>query len=54
MLQIPTGGGKTLIASTVAAGLNAVGRRVLFVVPAIELIDQTVRKFYEAGIYDIG
>ena len=54
MLQIPTGGGKTLIASTIAAGLNAVGHRVLFVVPAIELVDQTVMKFWQAGIHDIG
>jgi DNA repair protein RadD len=54
MLQIATGGGKTLVASTIAAGLNAVGLRVLFVVPAIELVDQTVMKFWDAGIHDVG
>jgi Type III restriction enzyme, res subunit len=42
----PGGGGKTLIASAIASGFRALGLRVLFVVPAIELVDQTLEKFY--------
>jgi primosomal protein N' len=41
MLQLPTGGGKTRIASTIIRGVCEIGRPVLFVVPAIELVDLT-------------
>jgi DNA repair protein RadD len=50
MLMLPTGGGKTLIASS----MTARRRRVLFVVPRLELVGQTYEKFQEAGIYDVG
>ena len=50
MLMLPTGGGKTLIAST----MTARRRRVLFVVPRLELVGQTYEKFQQAGIYDVG
>jgi DNA repair protein RadD len=54
MVQSPTGGGKTMIATTITVGLSSIGRPVLFVVPAIELVDQTVEKFWNVGIRDIG
>jgi superfamily II DNA or RNA helicase len=54
MLQLPTGGGKTRIASTIIRGVCEVGRPVLFVVPAIELVDQTLAKFFAEGIHDVG
>jgi superfamily II DNA or RNA helicase len=54
MLQAATGAGKTRIASAITAALRAQGRRVIFVVPAIELVDQTLEKFFREGIYDVG
>jgi DNA repair protein RadD len=54
IVQLATGGGKTLIASAIAVGFRAVGLRVLFVVPAVELVDQTLEKFYREGLHDIG
>jgi superfamily II DNA or RNA helicase len=54
MLQAATGAGKTRIASAITAAFRAQSRRVLFVVPAIELVDQTLEKFYREGICDIG
>src|SRR6266851_3933860 len=54
MLQAATGAGKTLIASAITTECRTQDRRVLFVVPAIELVDQTVEKFYREGICDVG
>jgi superfamily II DNA or RNA helicase len=54
MVLAPTGAGKTLIASGIAGAYLAQGRRVLFVVPAIELVDQTLEKFFREGIRDVG
>jgi DNA repair protein RadD len=54
MLDVPTGGGKTRIASTMTAWFSAQNRRVLFVVPAVELVDQTLEKFFREGIRDAG
>lgn len=54
LLQLPTGAGKTVIAGAIVKGARAKGKRVLFVVPAISLIDQTVRSFWAEGITDIG
>ena len=45
MLMLPTGGGKTLIASTMTAGR----RRVLFVVPRLELVTQPTRSSSKPG-----
>ena len=50
MLMLPTGGGKTLVAST----MTATRQRVLFVVPRLELITQTWEKFHQAGIHEVG
>jgi DNA repair protein RadD len=54
MLMLPTGGGKTLVAEHITAGALAKGKRVAFVVPALSLIDQTVRAFEAEGIHAIG
>lgn len=54
MLAMPTGAGKTLLSAHIVAGALAKGNRVTFVVPAIELIDQTVQAFWNEGIRDVG
>lgn len=54
LLFLPTGAGKTRCAGEIVKGARAKGKRVLFVVPAISLIDQTVRSFWAEGITDIG
>lgn len=54
MIQLPTGAGKTVIAGAIVKGALAKGNRVLFVVPALSLIDQTVRSFWVEGIRDVG
>ena len=54
MLQLPTGAGKTRIAAEIVKGARLKGNTVAFTVPAIELIDQTVRSFGEQGILDVG
>lgn len=54
VLQIPTGGGKTRIAGEIIRMARAKGTRVMFVVPAISLVDQTVESFQRDGIDDIG
>lgn len=54
MVQAPTGFGKTVLAGAIAKGALAKGNRVIFCVPAISLIDQTVKSFAREGIYDVG
>lgn len=54
MLQLPTGAGKTFIAARIIESARAKGHRVIFLVDAISLIDQTVQRFYEAGIHEVG
>ncbi len=54
MLQMSTGAGKTRLASTVAKGMTAIDKPVLFTVPAIELVDQTIERFWAEGVRDIG
>jgi DNA repair protein RadD len=54
LLQAATGSGKTRIASTIATRARAQCRRVLFVVPAVELVDQTVERFFRGGLDDVG
>lgn len=54
MLTVPTGGGKTLTASSVIVGALAKGKRSLFVAHRLELIDQTVRAFHRLGITSVG
>lgn len=54
MLQAPTGAGKTVLAASIIESALSKGRRVIFTVPAISLVDQTVREFYAEGIRDVG
>lgn len=54
MVQAPTGAGKTVVAGAIVKGARLKAKRVLFVVPAIALIDQTVRSFFAEGIRDVG
>ena len=54
LLQAPTGAGKTVIASSIIRSALGRGKRIVFTVPALELVDQTVRAFAAEGITDIG
>jgi len=54
MLQLPTAAGKTFIAAEVIKSALAKGSRVIFCVPAISLIDQSIEAFRNAGITGIG
>ncbi len=54
VLQLPTGAGKTVIAAEIISSARTKGRKVIFVVPAKALIDQTVQRFCDHGIRDIG
>ena len=47
-VQVPTGGGKTVIAAEIVRRLAS--RRVLYVVPSNEIFDQTCEKLEAAGI----
>jgi superfamily II DNA or RNA helicase len=52
--QAVTGFGKTIVAATMAKGVLDRGNRVIFAVPALSLIDQTMTKFRAEGINEIG
>lgn len=54
MLQLPTGAGKTVIAAAIIRMAREKGKRVVFIVDAISLIDQTVQAFYAQGLHGIG
>lgn len=54
MLQLPTGAGKTETAVKIIQRALAKGKRVVFVVPAIELIDQTVARLAKYGVTCVG
>lgn len=54
VLQAPTGYGKTVLAGAVIRMAAERGHRVIFTVPALDLIDQTVDSFRGDGIQDIG
>jgi DNA repair protein RadD len=54
VLQAPTGFGKTLLAAAVVEGALAKRKRVIFTVPALSLVDQTVKAFWNDGIRDVG
>ena len=53
-MQAPTGFGKTVLAAALVANARAKGKRVLFTVPAISLVDQTYDFFYHQDVHDIG
>lgn len=52
ILQLPTGAGKTFIASMIARMALAKNNRVLFLAPRRELIFQTSKAFSEEGIHN--
>ena len=54
VVQSPTGSGKTVIAAAIINMARAKDKRVLFCVPALSLIDQTVQRFRQNGIFEIG
>ena len=54
MLQAPTGFGKTIVSAAIVEGALQKGNPVVFVVPALSLVDQTVERFAEQGIHAIG
>jgi len=54
VVQAPTGAGKTVIAAAIVNQARSKDKRVLFCVPALSLIDQTVERFRQNGIFDIG
>ena len=54
IIQAPTGAGKTILAAAIAEGALNKGRRVLFVVPFLSLVDQTVAAFAAQGIASVG
>jgi DNA repair protein RadD len=54
IMQAPTGMGKTVMAAALVKSARDKGKRVLFTVPAIALVDQTVEMFFSQGIIDIG
>lgn len=54
MLRLPTGAGKTIIAANIVRSALLKKKRVIFVVDAIMLVDQTIEKFQREGIHAIG
>ena len=53
-VQAPTGAGKTVIAADIIRSARSKQKRVAFVVPMLSLIDQTVERFVQNGITEIG
>lgn len=54
MFQLPTAGGKTIIAAEIVRSAREKSKKVLFIVPAIALVDQTVERFYAHGVDEVG
>jgi superfamily II DNA or RNA helicase len=54
VLQMPTGAGKTATAAAIINMALRRGHKVIFVVPAISLVNQTVESFERDGMLDIG
>ena len=54
VIQAPTGSGKTVIAAALVNMARNKDKRILFCVPALSLIDQTVDRFRANGIFEIG
>lgn len=51
MLMSPTGSGKTEVAKNIIASAAAKKRRVWFIVDSVKLLDQTLARFHQDGIY---
>lgn len=54
VVMAPTGAGKTVIAAEIINMALNKGNKVIFTVPMLSLIDQTIERFRSAGIYEIG
>jgi superfamily II DNA or RNA helicase len=54
LVQAPTGFGKTLVAAAIIEGALAKGKRVIFTVPVLSLVEQTVEAFRNDGVRNIG
>lgn len=54
VLQAPTGMGKTRTAAEIIAMAQAKGRKVLFTVPRLALVDQAVKDFLRDGVPHVG
>ena len=54
VVQAPTGAGKTVIAAAIIEMAREKGKKVIFAVPALTLIDQTVERFRQNGITEVG
>jgi len=54
VMQAPTGAGKTLVGAAIIDSALRKSKRVLFVVPALSLIDQTVGVLQGEGVDDVG
>ena len=54
ILQLPTGAGKTITAASIVESALGKGKRVLFTVPLLSLVDQTIERFAEEGIRAVG
>lgn len=54
VMQLPTGAGKTVIAAAIINMARSKDKRVIFCVPALSLINQTVERFQQNGIHEIG
>ena len=54
VVQAPTGAGKTLVGAALIDNALRKDKRVLFVVPALSLIDQTVGVLQAEGVDDVG
>jgi DNA repair protein RadD len=56
IVKIPTGGGKTRLASVFILMKEYIerGKRLGFLMPRLDLVEQTIRAFHEAGIAHIG
>ncbi len=52
-LMLPTGAGKTTVASAMKQGVQERGKRAFFVVDSLELVDQAVERFVADGL-DVG
>lgn len=54
LFVLPTGGGKTVLASHIIDNATSKGKRVLFIAHRIELINQTAKQLARFGVVDIG
>lgn len=54
VLHSPTGSGKTVIAASIVESALKRNKRVIFTVPSLSLINQTIHRFVANGIFEVG